>query len=78
MHTRSSLIALLIIFTFATSAAAQNNRRENPAFTDPKDDPSLPNVLLLGDSISIGYHTAVREACAGKANVFRPKTNCLG
>jgi hypothetical protein len=76
MHTRYSLIALLIIFTFATSAAAQNKRRENPAFTVLKADPSLPNVLLLGDSISIGYHTAVREACAGKANVFRPKTNC--
>lgn len=35
-------------------------------------DPALPNVLLLGDSISIGYHAAVREALRGKANVFRP------
>jgi lysophospholipase L1-like esterase len=35
-------------------------------------DPKLPNVLLLGDSISIGYHLPVRELLAGKANVFRP------
>ena len=35
-------------------------------------DPALPNVLLLGDSISIGYTLAVRELLAGRANVFRP------
>lgn len=35
-------------------------------------DPKLPNVLLLGDSISIGYHQAVSKRLAGKANVFRP------
>lgn len=35
-------------------------------------DPALPNVLLLGDSISIGYTRAVRTALAGKANVYRP------
>src|SRR5690606_22154370 len=48
-------------------------------------DPSLPNVLILGDSISIGYTLQVRQALAGKANVFRPHTadgtkaeNCSG
>jgi len=76
MHTRHAVIGLLILFSWATSSPAQNPRRGNPALTDPVINPSLPNVLLLGDSISIGYHTAVREACAGKANVFRPKTNC--
>lgn len=35
-------------------------------------DPSLPNVLLLGDSISIGYTLQVRELLKGKANVYRP------
>jgi arylsulfatase len=34
--------------------------------------PSLPNVLLLGDSISIGYTRPVRQLLTGKANVFRP------
>jgi arylsulfatase A len=35
-------------------------------------DPKLPNVLLLGDSISIAYTLDVRHALRGKANVFRP------
>jgi lysophospholipase L1-like esterase len=35
-------------------------------------DPTLPNVLILGDSISIGYGLAVRENLTGKANVYRP------
>jgi hypothetical protein len=36
-----------------------------------KADPALPNVLLLGDSISIGYTRAVRSLLTGKANVYR-------
>jgi acyl-CoA thioesterase-1 len=32
----------------------------------------LPNVLILGDSISIGYTPFVKEMLAGKANVYRP------
>lgn len=35
-------------------------------------DPKLPNVLLIGDSISIGYTRLVREKLTGKANVWRP------
>ncbi len=44
----------------------------------------LPNVLLLGDSISIGYTPFVQELLSGKANVFRPvlenkkPENCMG
>jgi len=51
-------------------------RKIHPAFVAPKDAPDLPRVLLLGDSISIGYTVAVREALDGKANVHRPKANC--
>jgi acetyl esterase len=35
-------------------------------------DPKLPDVLIIGDSISIGYTRAVRATLAGKANVWRP------
>lgn len=45
----------------------------------------LPNVLILGDSISIGYTLQVRELLKGKANVYRPvnkagtkPVNCSG
>jgi len=41
-----------------------------------QDEPALPRVLLIGDSISIGYHAATVAALKGKANVQRPKTNC--
>lgn len=41
-----------------------------------EDDPKLPRVLLIGDSISLGYTLPVRKALAGKANVHRAPTNC--
>jgi len=40
------------------------------------DDPKLPRVLLIGDSVSRGYTLAVRKALAGKANVHRAPENC--
>jgi acyl-CoA thioesterase-1 len=44
-------------------------------FEEVVDDPSLPRVLLLGDSISIGYTPAVRRELAGRANVHRVPDN---
>jgi arylsulfatase A-like enzyme len=53
----------------------------SPPFTPKADvrgdwamtpDPALPNVLILGDSISIGYTRDVRRLLDGHANVFRP------
>jgi lysophospholipase L1-like esterase len=40
------------------------------------DDPKLPRVLLIGDSVSRGYTLAARAALAGKANVHRAPENC--
>jgi lysophospholipase L1-like esterase len=55
------------------------DRRSTPCL-DPlcqcaKEDPALPRVLLIGDSISIGYTPAAREALAEKANVHRIPEN---
>ena len=41
-----------------------------------KDDPALPRVLLIGDSVSRGYTLAARKALAGKVNVHRAPENC--
>jgi len=41
------------------------------AFKNPKDNPNLPNVLLIGDSISNAYTVDVRKHLHGKADVFR-------
>ncbi|KAA0137368.1 SGNH/GDSL hydrolase family protein [Gimesia chilikensis] len=40
------------------------------------DDPKLPRVLLIGDSVSRGYTQAARNALKGKANVHRAPANC--
>lgn len=36
----------------------------------------LPHVLLIGDSISIGYTQPVRTRMQDICNIHRPKTNC--
>jgi acyl-CoA thioesterase-1 len=56
--------------------AKQKKKQPNPAFAPVTDDPGLPRVLLLGDSISIGYTPFVQSLLKGKANVHRPAANC--
>ena len=46
-----------------------------PAFDYVHPQKGIPNVLLYGDSISIGYTLTVRECLKGKANVFRTYRN---
>lgn len=59
----------------STPHASKEELYEGPefkkAFTNPKDKEGLPRVLLIGDSISIGYTVDVRKNIAGKANVHR-------
>ena len=50
------------------------SREQRPA----KVDPNLPNVLIIGDSISIGYTGTVRAKLAGKANVVHNPGNAEG
>lgn len=50
-------------------------QKDNPAFAFVEDDPALPRVLIIGDSISIGYTPAVRTLLQGKANVHRISAN---
>jgi acyl-CoA thioesterase-1 len=47
----------------------------NPAYRKIKDVRGLPRVLLIGDSISIGYTVPVQKELAGKANVHRIPIN---
>ena len=60
----------------ARAGTGKDKRRVPAAFEPVTDDPSLPRVMLIGDSISIGYTVPVRELLKGKANVHRPLTNC--
>jgi lysophospholipase L1-like esterase len=56
--------------------AAQRQAPPNPAFAEIVEDSSLPRVLIIGDSISVGYLLPTRELLEGKANVLRPAANC--
>ncbi len=48
---------------------------DRPGFGFVEADPALPNVLIYGDSISIGYTPQVSEQLSQKANVFRLHRN---
>lgn len=58
------------------NAIAAAAKVPKPIFAPIVDDPRLPRVLLIGDSISMGYTLEVRANLAGKANVHRPGQNC--
>ncbi len=47
----------------------------HPAYLPTEDRPGLPRVLLIGDSISIGYTVTVRDILDGTANVHRIPDN---
>lgn len=77
------VVAFVAMATFARAeqppAAKQQDRprerQPDPAFAAVTDEAKLPRVLLIGDSISIGYTVPVRKELAGKANVHRIPTN---
>ena len=77
----ASLLCLLAVSTFhaadapAAKGKAKAPRAPNPAMAKIEDVAGLPRVLLIGDSISIGYTLPVRELLKGKANVHRIPTN---
>lgn len=64
-----------LIWTAIGEPGFAQQRTPNPAFEKIVDDPALPRVLLIGDSISIGYTVDVRELLKGKANVHRIPVN---
>lgn len=80
----------LIVFGWPSTSIAQTESKDsppkankekkkkkvNPAMARITDVEGLPRVLLIGDSISIGYTVGVRKLLDGKANVHRPLANC--
>jgi acyl-CoA thioesterase-1 len=76
----SLIVFFLASLTIAPPLPAQQanpkKKAPNPAYAPVEDVAGQPRVLLIGDSISIGYTLAVRELLKGKANVHRPATNC--
>lgn len=56
-------------------AKAKAPAKPNPSLVKVEDVPGLPRVLIIGDSISMGYTLGVRKMLEGKANVHRIPTN---
>lgn len=48
----------------------------HPSYKEVVEVPELPRVLLIGDSISMGYTPGVQKRLKKIANVHRPKANC--
>lgn len=69
------LLAALDCRAETPAPASRPARRPNPSLAPIDDVAGLPRVLLIGDSISMGYTLPVREQLAGKANVHRIPTN---
>jgi acyl-CoA thioesterase-1 len=78
MNRWSIVLSVIMLAGLLGAAAGQEGKGKkkiDPAFAPVKDDPKLPRVLLIGDSISIGYTAPTRELLAGKANVHRIPEN---
>ena len=83
MDIRIKFIPLLILLLASSAAAvggevveAELHEDVKSAFANSSETCSLPRVLIIGDSISIGYTDSVRGNLKGIADVFRPSGNC--
>ena len=68
------LITVLLL-TAVTLVAAEPGDTSKANQAPAADDPNLPRVMIIGDSISVGYTDEVRRLLAGKANVHRVAGN---
>jgi acyl-CoA thioesterase-1 len=76
----TTLALLSVRFAAAQDAKPQTDAKKakpapSPITAPITDEPGLPRVLLIGDSISMGYTLPVRELLKGKANVHRIPAN---
>ena len=62
------------LLTWVTSVPAAP--KANSPLAPIQDRPGLPRVLLIGDSISMGYTLPTRKKLEDVANVHRPPVNC--
>src|SRR5580765_4573426 len=82
MNIRSSLVVLAFGLFASTAIQAADSKapaktaaKPSPSTVPIQDVPGLPRVLLIGDSISMGYTLPVRKLLEGKANLHRIPTN---
>lgn len=82
MKSFARLVLVLLALGAGLEAGAADAKKTkapkapNPILAPIADVPGLPRVLLIGDSISMGYTLPVRARLQGRANVHRPPENC--
>lgn len=77
MNARSITVAFLslALIVSAETPATKAKKAPNNVLAPIEDVAGLPRVLLIGDSISMGYTPDVRKLLEGKANVHRIPQN---
>jgi acyl-CoA thioesterase-1 len=77
LNLLTTLLALLLApLAFAADTPATKSAPPlAKEFIAPLDDPKLPRVLIIGDSVSVAYTLDVRKNLAGVANVHRIAAN---
>lgn len=63
---------LTSIVALASPELGSDTEKDKTLLWEIIPEPELPNVLILGDSISIGYTLPVRARLQDVANVYRP------
>ena len=71
---KTSLLFSFIASSLVVLAQPKKAKRINP-LTPIEEVKGLPHVLIIGDSISIGYTLPTRELLKGKVNLHRIPTN---
>ena len=70
-----TLVAGICLPALAQQKETPKKAAPNPVTAPIEDVEGLPRVLLIGDSISMGYTIPVRKLLEGKANVHRIPAN---
>ncbi|NLB54397.1 MAG: SGNH/GDSL hydrolase family protein [Lentisphaerae bacterium] len=73
MMNKNIVASVLLVASLLLSAAFGEDKEDSSQKASPAE---LPNVLIIGDSISIGYTKRVKELLKDIANVSRPQGNC--
>jgi acyl-CoA thioesterase-1 len=71
----SCLTGGLMLAAWGAQAAPDKKAAAKPAAKVEAEVPGLPRVLIIGDSISIGYTPFVKELFKGRANIIHAPGN---
>ncbi len=74
--TATRILSALCLAAALSAQTAPPKAPVDPALLPITETAGLPRVLLIGDSISMGYTLPLRELLKDKANVIHPPENC--